>query len=361
MTIKSYWKYSAVPALYALVLVLVLPQSVPGHIENPLLPEGCGSCHVGHGMSGQPMLERAEEEFCYQCHSTADERNRMIESGRLSPAALLGNIEAEFQKTYRHPVVEGVGHSPLEELPQMGSASVNHAECADCHNPHQRTGRGATAVKKVQGYSLAGQRVQSTALEYEICLKCHSDRLGLGKSERSLVEDFAIDARSQHPVTRPNAGQRSPSVKTVAGVGGTMTCSACHRSDNPDAPRGPHGSDHRFLLSGNYDVDVYTNESAFAFEFCYSCHDRASILNNDSFPLHREHLLGDPLSDRRGTSCYTCHVSHGSLRSPFLLEFNPQAVQPEEMTGLIEFRSSGSRMGECFLKCHDHNHGPGRY
>jgi predicted CXXCH cytochrome family protein len=360
MIIRSHWKISTVLALYALGLILLLPEAAPGHIENPLLPEGCGSCHVGHGMSGQPMLERAEEEFCYQCHSTVEERNRMIESGRLSPAALLGDVESEFQKTYRHPVVEGVGHSPLEELPQLGSASVNHAECADCHNPHQRS-HGGTVIKKVQGYSLSGQRVQTTALEYEICLKCHSDRLGIGSSERSLVEDFAIDARSQHPVTRPSAGPRSPSVQAVAGVGGTMGCSDCHRSDDPDAPRGPHGSNYRFLLSGNYDVDVFANESGFAFEFCYSCHDRSSILNNESFPLHREHVLGDPMAGIKGTSCYTCHVSHGSLQNPYLLEFNPQAVQPEDLTGLIEYRTSGNGAGECYLKCHNYNHGPGRY
>jgi hypothetical protein len=311
-------------------------------------------------MSGQPMLEKSEEDFCYQCHGASEERNRMIESGRLSPAARLGNIEAEFQKTYRHPVVEGVGHSPLEQLPQLGSGSASHAECVDCHNPHQKAIGGAV-IRKVQAYSLAGQRVQSTAHEYEICLKCHSDRLGVGSAERTLVDDFAIDARSQHPVTRPSAGSRSPSLRTVAGAGGTMLCSDCHRSDNPDSPRGPHGSDNRFLLSGNYDVEVFTNESAYAFEFCYSCHDRSSILNNESFPLHREHLLGDPLSDRRGTSCFTCHVSHGSLTSPYLLEFNPQAAQPEETTGLIEFRTSGNGTGECYLKCHDHNHGPGRY
>jgi hypothetical protein len=115
------------------------------------------------------------------------------------------------------------------------------------------------------------------------------------------------------------------------------------------------------MLSGNYDLGVYAEESAYAFEFCYECHDRASILNDESFPLHREHLQGDPFTNRPGTSCYTCHVSHGSKNSPHLLEFNPQAVQPEDLTRIVEYRSLGDRAGECLLRCHDHNHGPARY
>jgi predicted CXXCH cytochrome family protein len=362
MTTKVRHKLLAVATAAATGLLLWIPSELPGHVDSPLLLEGCGSCHVGHGMSGQPMLARAEEEFCYQCHGSASERSRMIDRGLLSPsAASLGDVEAQFQKAYRHPVVDGVGHSPTEELPVLGAGAVQHAECADCHNPHDKTRAGDTAVKNVRGYSLTGQRLETSTREIEICLKCHSDRLSMDKGERSLLEDFSIDARSQHPVTRARSGTRPPSIQTTAGIGGVMTCSDCHNSGDPDGPRGPHGSDNRFLLSGNYDVEVYTDESAFAFEFCYSCHDRSSILNNESFSLHREHIVGDPVAGRSGTSCYSCHVSHGSPVAPHMLEFNPMAVQPEEMTGLTEYRSLGTRTGECYLKCHGFNHGPGRY
>lgn len=361
MCTRSSGKYKGALAFGAAVLLLYFPMSAPSHVENPLLPEGCGSCHVGHGIPGEPMLNKSEEEFCYQCHGSAEARSGMIETGKLSSAAALSDIEAEFQKTYRHPVVEGVGHSPVEELPRLGAGSIRHAECVDCHNPHEKMVGGGTAIRNVKGYSLAGQYLQTSAYEYEICLKCHSDRGVLGKGERSLAGDFSIDARSQHPVTRPGRGVRLPSLLAPVGAGVTMDCSDCHWSGDPDGPRGPHGSDHRFMLSGNYDTGVYTEESAVAFEFCYSCHDRASILNNESFALHREHIQGDPFANRSGTSCYTCHVSHGSRDNPHLLEFNPQAVQPEDRTGVVDYRSLGDRAGECFLKCHDHNHGPARY
>jgi hypothetical protein len=44
-----------------------------------------------------------------------------------------------------------------------------------------------------------------------------------------------------------------------------------------------------------------------------------------------------------------------------LLEFNPQAVQPEDLSRVIEYRQLGSGSGQCLLKCHDYNHGPGKY
>ena len=141
----------------------------------------------------------------------------------------------------------------------------------------------------------------------------------------------------------------------------SMTCSDCHSSSDADAPRGPHGSDYRFLLNANYDTGIHVEESSFAFEFCYRCHDRSSILANESFPLHREHIQGDPISGRSGTSCYTCHASHGSRSQPYLLEFNERAVTPEDLTRRLEFRSTGVNSGECYLKCHDYNHGPSTY
>jgi predicted CXXCH cytochrome family protein len=359
---STRWKRNSAIALAAAAAVLLFRvPAAPGHVDSPLLLEGCGSCHVGHGVSGEPMLDITEERFCYQCHGSAEKRSRMIALGKLSAAAVLKDVETEFQKTYRHPVVEGIGHSPHEDLPFLNGGTVNHAECVDCHNPHEKVGAAKTAIRKVKGYSLAGRRVESSAHEYEICFKCHSDRLILAEGERSLIDDFSIQARSQHPVTRPVSGTRPPSLLNPVGGDGTLDCSDCHRSGDTSASRGPHGSQYRYLLSGNYDTSVYTDESPFAFEFCYSCHDRSSILNDQSFPLHSEHLLGDPIAGRSGTSCYSCHVSHGSRNQPHLLEFNPQAVRPEDLTRRTEYRQMGAGSGECYLKCHGHNHGPGRY
>ncbi len=332
-----------------------------GHVGDALLPEGCGSCHVGHGMAGQPMLAQAEEDFCYQCHGSEEKRTRMISSGRLSAAAVLADVEREFRKPFRHPVQEGTGHLPTEQLPSFKGATIGHAECVDCHNPHQRIEAGKPMTYKVAGYSLSGQNLETSLHEYEICLKCHTDYLGVDRTERSLSAEFALGGRSQHPVTREASGAGIPSMPLARTPGMTMTCSDCHTSDDPNGPRGPHGSDYRFLLSGNYTLDVYAEESPQAYEFCYSCHDRYSILGNESFPLHREHIVGDPLSGRPGTSCFTCHNSHGSRDNPYLLEFNPKAVTRETNTGFLQYQKTAAGSGKCYLRCHDHNHSPAEY
>jgi hypothetical protein len=312
-------------------------------------------------MPGQPMLSMAEEDFCYQCHGGEDERSRMIHEGRLAAATPLSDVEREFQKAYRHPVVEGTGHNPVELLPSFSKTQPSHSECVDCHNPHQRVVAGKTLVNEVQGYSLSGQHLETSLREYEICLKCHSDAVGFGKSERILTREFSTGARSQHPVTTGATGGKLASLSEGLGSGQSMNCSDCHRSDDPGAPKGPHGSNHRFLLSGNYSLEAFSEESPYAYEFCYSCHDRFSILANESFSLHREHIVGDAFSGRTGTSCFTCHASHGSFTNDHLIQFNPQAVSPEETTRRLEYVGMGEGSGQCYLKCHGYDHGPGEY
>ncbi len=98
-----------------------------GHVDNALLPEGCGSCHVGHGMPDQPMLTHSEEDACYRCHGSEADQSAMKSTGRLAEAARLADIEQEFNKPYRHPVEEGFGHSPSEELPSVRARGARHA------------------------------------------------------------------------------------------------------------------------------------------------------------------------------------------------------------------------------------------
>lgn len=307
------------------------------------------------------MLDRAEEELCYKCHGSEAEKYTMVLKGKLAAGAPALNIKDEFSKPYRHPVAEGVGHSSVEKLPSFKATAVQHAECADCHNPHERIYPGEKHSYQVTGLTLSGQYTESSTKEYEICLKCHFQNGGFDVAKRSLKKQFSIGAVSQHPVTQASKSRSSMSLIDRASVGSLMKCSDCHTNDDPDGPRGPHGSNHKYMLSGNYDDDKYADESSYAYEFCYSCHDRSSILSNESFPLHKEHIQGDPIRDIPGTSCFSCHSAHGSQDNPFLLDFNPNAVTRDSNTGLIRYQSTGDKSGECYLNCHDYNHSPGRY
>ncbi len=347
--------------LSILLISITVGMPAGSHVDNPFLPKGCGSCHVGHGMSNQPMLDQIEEDFCYKCHGSEEDRTKMIAQGKLAPGANSHNIKEVFSKPYRHPVEEGMGHSPTEKLPSSKGAAVSHAECVDCHNPHQRTGAAGNQVYEVQGYSLTGQYKETATYEYELCLKCHADYVGYDQSGKNLMSEFAQSVKSQHPVTRPARGINNSSLIPKISAMNMMKCSACHTNDDPNGPKGPHGSNHRFMLSGNYDVGIYAQESPYAFEFCYSCHERTSILSDESFPYHSLHILGDPLENIPGTSCFTCHASHSSRDNPFLIEFNPKAVSIDKDTQIINYLSSGNNSGECYLNCHGHAHSPARY
>ncbi|MEN8008348.1 MAG: cytochrome c3 family protein [Candidatus Krumholzibacteriota bacterium] len=361
--IRNHSQGTSRVALVAVLAVLTLWGIGPalGHVGSPQLADDCGGCHVGHGKPGEPMLAKSEEDFCFQCHGSEQERSRMIADGWLMPSARLLDMRPEFDKQYSHPVDREGLHSPTEKLPSVGGAEVSHAECVDCHNPHQRLEAGKKVDFAVSGYSISGQYLERSLYEYEICLKCHSDRMGIKNTERSLDRVFALSVRSQHPVTVQPSGKTIPSLMGKAMDRQRMKCSDCHRSGDPEGPKGPHGSDNEFMLSGNYNRDVFVQESAYAFEFCYSCHDRLSILGNESFPYHREHIEGDPFSGRQGTSCFTCHASHGSPDNTNLIQFNLQAVTGEKMSRRVEYLETGSGSGTCVLECHGYNHAPGGY
>jgi len=358
---KSVWCVMNIRMITLTGLLLLAASPSGAHVDSHLLTDPCGSCHVGHGVADQPMLEKAEEHMCYQCHGSTAERARMEAEGRLVPGSRLKDLRVEFNKIYSHPVERGSGHSPTERLPSFSGAKTSHAECVDCHNPHQRLTNHKTMDFAVQGYSLDGQIQERALYEYNICLKCHTNAIGAKSNERDLVRDFSRSARSQHPVTSGASGRYLPSLIEPMPGGSRMNCSDCHRSEDPNSPRGPHGSQYEFMLSGNYDHDIYQDENPFAYQFCYQCHDRFSILSNESFPLHREHIEGDPLTGRRGTSCFTCHTAHGSPSNRALIEFNRQAVQPADGTGRLEFQSLSEGTGNCTLKCHNYNHAPGSY
>ena len=347
--------------LLPVFLVAVFAGQAVGHIGSNFLTDDCGSCHVGHGKSGEPMLAKSEEEFCYQCHGSDIERSRMIADGRLVPSAGLQDLRPEFDKLYAHPVRYQRGSPPDDEQIFFKAGQVTHAECVDCHNPHQRMGPGKSLNAGVSGFSLSGQFLERSMQEYEICLKCHAGNRVIGGSDLSIIEAFATSVRSQHPVTVNSPETRSPSLIEKGMTGGIMKCSSCHRSEDPDGPSGPHGSNNEFMLSGNYDRGVYVNESSFAYEFCYSCHDRVSILANESFPYHREHIEGDTLNGVQGTSCFTCHASHGSPDHPHLIRFNLQAVSATSSGLPVQYQETGLGSGTCVLECHGHNHSPGSY
>ena len=141
-----------------------------------------------------------------------------------------------------------------------------------------------------------------------------------------------------------------------------LKCADCHASDDPTSARGPHGSKYQGLLTDNYSTGDNITESSFAYGICYKCHKRSSILGNETFTSHSRHIIGERNFKGGGTSCYTCHSSHGSVENRYLIRFNREFVT-ESSTGKLKFVEKGTYTfhGECWLTCHGVDHNPKSY
>ncbi len=334
------------------------------HGNRDLMPKSCRACHRGMRMS-----IRGEEKVCLTCHGGPVQRQAMEAGGYLvrSSRVNLQSIEAELRKPYNHPVltVKNVHHKD-EELPESQVSAKRHAECVDCHEAHSAT--RDKPFRGIQGKRF-GNFVTDVSKEYELCYRCHGRSANLPADSTDKQLEFRLTNKSYHPVEGEGANTHVISLKEPyaerrqrPGDISVISCSDCHGNDNPSGPRGPHGSTYRGLLVANYEMEDGRNESALAYALCYKCHERSSILGNESFPYHSQHILGNRGKNQPGTSCFTCHDAHGSSSNQYLIRFNADVVE-ENAAGKLEFKAQGvaSRKGSCALSCHGVDHEPKRY
>ncbi len=317
----------------------------------------CESCHQPHSAPSQAVLlhAAAEEDNCLPCHN-----------GNVAVA----NVAADFLKAERHPVVDTTGvHQPLESLSTM----PRHAECVDCHNPHAARTAPSTppnapgALDGVNGVNSGGALVAQVAFTYEVCFKCHADSTNKPgpHSPRVIVQDnvrleFSTGSISFHPVLGPGVSANVPSLLPPYTTSSVIGCTDCHGSDTSQSaggagPDGTHGSVYDPLLERRLDRPLgNVGETAAAYALCYKCHDRNSILADESFGAHSRHL--------GRTGCLTCHDPHGitaaqgtPTNNARLINFAADIVEPDR-DGVREWVSTGLYTGNCSLRCHNRNH-----
>lgn len=302
------------------------------HLNKTKIKTGCRACHDASGKGKAGMLRDNPVDLCLRCHGP---------SGAAEERAV-SNIFNLITKRSRHPIIETAKyHMQNEQLPERDPSMFRHVSCMDCHNAHLT--KPANRMAGIKGTDLAGIKKIRADKESEICYNCHSDSLNLPSTSSNIRLEFDPSNASYHPVERVTKG-RSQSLFRNISQGSLIGCTHCHE---------PHGSDYPPLLRVNYTM-TDGGESTYAYELCYNCHERDSILSNQSFKGsstatrdygHKEHIV------YQRTSCYTCHASHGSSMNPHLISFNPSVV-----TGSRQYFDFHGGRAQCNLTCHGKVH-----
>ena len=320
----------------------------------------CKNCHVPHGAGSRSRLlwSDVDEAICLTCH------NGIVST----------DIGAELRKWSGHDVTASSG---LHDAAERPDGRRTHVECVDCHNPHATRpdlggagglgGELAGPITGVDGLDLAGMSVSRARAEYEICLKCHADTNDPAERILRVVDQPNIRRAinpanpSFHPIAGPGRGAEVPSLRPPYTTLSTLACTDCHANDaGPGAggagPRGPHGSRWPWLLERRYETADPVDESPDAYALCYKCHERGSILADQSFASHRKHVVG------ARTPCSVCHDAHGidgALGTPtgdaHLVNFDRRVVLPNAK-GERAYESLGIGREVCSLRCHGVEH-----
>ncbi len=326
----------------------------------------CTNCHQPHGWPDTAntaqdyprLLVDREENLCYTCHDGA-------------PVAK--DVRAQIVKTYRHPAGDfSARHTPGESASSaFADGPTRHAECVDCHDPHQAKGDAtaptAPAVsnrnRKVSGVQVTNGAagtvpayafVAESTAEYQICFKCHSSWTTQPAGQSNMALKLNPNNPSYHPVEAAgkNTGIRAGAF--VAGWSETRLtyCSDCHSSDTTTV-RGPHGSTNARILERPYTASSARMDNEMAStEVCFKCHAYNTYANRDASTTQKQYSRfynGDNghtfhVGDRR-YSCFACHDTHGQTNRPHLIITgrSPEGIQTYTHT------ASG---GTCSPTCH---------
>lgn len=312
----------------------------------------CTGCHKTHSSpSGPYLMTKADvTRTCINCHAAN------------GPGT---DLSGDFAKLNVHDTSTTGG----------GGGGMYDTDCVNCHDPHSIKSGTATApdiqpqMGHVSGISASGGNLAVANYQFEVCFKCHADNAVVDPFiSRQIVQnntryEFEPTAASFHPVEAPGKNNDVPSLLPGWTTSSIIYCNDCHNSDNGTlGPDGVHGSNEEPLLRYRYETTDYTNESASTYELCYSCHDRDSILNDESFDEHRKHIREED------APCSACHDAHGisslqgnSTNNSHLINFDLNIVQADSGTGMLKFEDLGNRRGRCWLKCHGERHSPESY
>ena len=304
----------------------------------------CAHCHEQHASVGgsepSPVVDGPADfllftvqtgvAFCTECHDSN------------GPAS--SDIGSAYNGSVGHGNTGGI-NTPIA--------------CVDCHDPHfagpvhtmPDDGNDATkgAIKGSSGVSAAwstppapapGQETLSAPTysvkdpidyEYQLCLKCHSNYQGAGWPPIRTLDSVQLTDQgkefnpfnfSSHPVTGTgtwkNAFLRANHTTVMTGgwqnpssLDKRMHCSDCHGGDGVLEPKGPHGSNARYMLKAIGAETDPADENSYD-NLCRLCH-----LTNNQNSNFGSHTAGAHGYDGLSGNAFGCTACHGSPKGIF--------------------------------------------
>ncbi len=299
----------------------------PGGSATTVAEWSCRNCHKAHSGAGKPyILAAVEQNTCYNgtntgCHGS-------------SATQVSNRINPEMQKTWNHPsnTTDGL-HKNIsggESAAQLGSTN-RHAECQDCHNPHQaqlsvtKATRGAlrisAALKGTWGVEptwpaapttmtnnditwatpVVYSKVTTPTDEYQVCLKCHSGYVSLPGGKRDIAREINPNYASYHGIVPGGVTNTFVNTTTANEPWGTnkrVWCSDCHGSETSTSPRGPHGSTLNNAGPGIANSDkmliaTIQSSAGTSTPLCLVCHKSTSYFSGNTGSNYSEHNRGN--------------------------------------------------------------------
>lgn len=345
------------------------------NVRTTVAENGCENCHTPHNAGGAKRLLNylEEEKNCiYACHNSQGPGKDI--------AQIMLNVSAHPVQMATIGDPTGTPHDSAEDVGYL----TGHVECQDCHNPHSILNSPASApnisgmLMNVKGIDQFGSVVNPANYEYELCFKCHGESNGdsvtINRYANSLNKrlDFSTNNPSFHPVVGMGRNSDVPSLPSQISPDPSINeqtiiyCMDCHDSDasariGGPGPVGPHGSVYSPLLRERYETSLNTVENYSDYALCYRCHERASILSDESFKKATLSFTGGHsghLASGGGTPCSVCHDPHGVVDDGIsgdhtnLINFDANVVNPISGQSVPLFNDTGLFSGSCTLVCH---------
>jgi len=334
----------------------------------------CATCHRAHTASGPNVIRNPMpvSNLCFTCHDTAGTGSNYKTQAQYTDPNVTPNDPATGA-FYSHPATSLTPTGHVNAYTDEFRGVFNrHAECTDCHNPHQADPNMPTptssgwqvsgALKGISGVNVTNSLTPgatpvyawttAVAYGYQLCLKCHSGYTTLrtytkdSDKKWDKATEFNPNNASNHAIEGPGKNTTSRMATSLAGTSAykmwtfttseTLRCEYCHGDYRLATTPGPgvtppakdarlnvHSSKYRGILMNNYRWRTLKSSSepfnAADFALCFQCHGSSPFTDTSgnsrsdtNFRFHGYHVAKITGQGSGGTDITTPGAGQGN-------------------------------------------------